>query len=214
MYDLLSLLPPTELNSFISNLLHLKNNQRLNRLHNCLSRKSSSSCTYSKTFSPVKFSSPQSIITPEKLKDFIACQIEFTQPKLNCISSEFFRDNSKFCLSRISITSQPNCSETIPNCVLAEILSCCYTCVIPAGQWERTFFEIENLWVDTCLRIRRNKLYSGLVLSCRTSVRYEMISKILQLTIYRCGLCTDAIWMRLKIAFILPLTLKIAVDFK
>ena len=42
-------------------------------------------------------------------------------PKFNCISSEFFWDNSKFCLSQISIAPHRNYSETIPNCVSAKI---------------------------------------------------------------------------------------------
>ena len=48
--------------------------QRLFRLQNCLSRKSSKSWKNSKTFSPAKLSSPQIIDILEKFKDLFACK--------------------------------------------------------------------------------------------------------------------------------------------
>ena len=44
-------------------------------LQNCLSRESSLSWKYSKTFSPAKMSWPQNIIIPKKFRDFFACKI-------------------------------------------------------------------------------------------------------------------------------------------
>ena len=49
--------------------------QRISRLQNCLSRKSSLSWIYSKTFSPVNLSQPQIIRVLERFKDFFACKI-------------------------------------------------------------------------------------------------------------------------------------------
>ena len=51
------------------------NIQRLSRLLNCLSRKSSKSGKYSKTFSPVKLAQPQIINILTIFKDFFACKI-------------------------------------------------------------------------------------------------------------------------------------------
>ena len=53
-----------------ANHRYLGNIQRLFRLQNCLSRKSSISWEYSKTFSPAKLSQPQTIDIPEIFKDF------------------------------------------------------------------------------------------------------------------------------------------------
>ena len=52
-----------------------ENIQRLFRLQNCLSRKSSISWKYSKTFSPAKMSMPQIIDFQEMFEDFFACKI-------------------------------------------------------------------------------------------------------------------------------------------
>ena len=49
--------------------------QRLFRLQNCLSGKSSKSLKCSKTFSPVKLSQPQIIKNLEIFQDFLACTI-------------------------------------------------------------------------------------------------------------------------------------------
>ena len=49
--------------------------QRLFRLPNCLSRKSSLSWKYSKTFSPAKLSLPQMIFILKTFKEFLACKI-------------------------------------------------------------------------------------------------------------------------------------------
>ena len=49
--------------------------QRLFRLQNCLSRRSSIPRKHSKTFSPVELSQPQIIDTPKTFKDFFACRI-------------------------------------------------------------------------------------------------------------------------------------------
>ena len=51
--------------------------QRLFRLQNCLSRKSSLSWKHSKTFLPAKMSSTQIIIKLKVFKDFFACKIVF-----------------------------------------------------------------------------------------------------------------------------------------
>ena len=51
------------------------NIQRFSRLQNCLSRKSSVSRKYSKTFSPAKLSFLQIVIIPKIFKDFLACKI-------------------------------------------------------------------------------------------------------------------------------------------
>ena len=48
--------------------------QRVFRLQNCLSRKSSISWKYSKTFSAAKMSQPQIIDIQEKFKDFFGCK--------------------------------------------------------------------------------------------------------------------------------------------
>ena len=49
--------------------------QRIFRLKNCLSRKSSLSWKYSKTFPPAKLSSTQIILILKIFKDFFACKI-------------------------------------------------------------------------------------------------------------------------------------------
>ena len=51
-----------------------ENIQRLFRLQNCLSRKSSLSWKYSKTFSPAKMSWSQFIISLRSFKNFFACK--------------------------------------------------------------------------------------------------------------------------------------------
>ena len=58
-----------------TNLQNPGNIQRLSRLYNCLSRKSSKSCKYSKNFSPVNLSQPQIITVLKIIKDFFACKI-------------------------------------------------------------------------------------------------------------------------------------------
>ena len=50
-----------------------ENTQSLFRLHNCLSRKSSISRKYSKTFSPAEISQPQIINSPKILTDLLTC---------------------------------------------------------------------------------------------------------------------------------------------
>ena len=42
-------------------------------------------------------------------------------PEVHRISSKLFEDNSKLCLSHISLASHRNYSKTIPSCVLAKI---------------------------------------------------------------------------------------------
>ena len=54
-----------------------ENIQRLFCLQNCLSRKSSLSWKYWKTFSPAKLSSTQIIIILKKFKNFFACKLVF-----------------------------------------------------------------------------------------------------------------------------------------
>ena len=44
-----------------------------------------------------------------------------SESKQKCISSKLFYDNPELCLSHNSIVSHLNYSETIPNCVWAEI---------------------------------------------------------------------------------------------
>ena len=51
------------------------NIQKLFCLQNCLSRESSLSWKYSKTFSPAKMSWPQIIIIPKIFRHFLACKI-------------------------------------------------------------------------------------------------------------------------------------------
>ena len=51
--------------------------QRVFHLQNCLSRKSSTTWNYSKTFSPAELSQPQIIDTPKIFIDFFACRIVF-----------------------------------------------------------------------------------------------------------------------------------------
>ena len=60
-------------NILAANNQYPENTQRLFRLHNCLSRKSSISRKYSKTFSPAELSQPQIISIPKILKDLLAC---------------------------------------------------------------------------------------------------------------------------------------------
>ena len=57
-----------------ANHQYLGNIQRLFRLQNCLSRKSSLSWHYSKNFLPAKLSQPQIIKIPGIFKDFLACK--------------------------------------------------------------------------------------------------------------------------------------------
>ena len=80
------------------------NNQRLFRLQTCLSRKSSISWKYSKTFSPAKLSQPQKIDIPEIFKDFFGCKIILvaTHQKSENIQGLFRLQN---CLSRKSSIS-------------------------------------------------------------------------------------------------------------
>ena len=73
-----SSLPPSELKCSISHLPHLRKNQRLFRLQNCLSRKSSKFWTCSETFSPAILSYLQIIIFMEIFKDFFACTVVLT----------------------------------------------------------------------------------------------------------------------------------------
>ena len=55
---------------------HLGENiQRLFRLQKCLSRNSSNSWNYSKTFSPAELCQPQIINLPKVFKDFFVCKI-------------------------------------------------------------------------------------------------------------------------------------------
>ena len=56
-------------------LLYPGNNHRLFRLQTCLSRKSSISWNFSKTFSPAKLSQQQPIIIQKMFKNFFACKI-------------------------------------------------------------------------------------------------------------------------------------------
>ena len=58
-----------------ANRQYPENTQKLFRLQNCLSRKSSLHRTYSKSFSPAELSQPQIINNPKILKDFSACII-------------------------------------------------------------------------------------------------------------------------------------------
>ena len=60
---------------FDANHHYPENIQRLFRLQNCLSRKTSLSWKNSKTFSPAKLSWPQIIIILKLFKDFFACKI-------------------------------------------------------------------------------------------------------------------------------------------
>ena len=58
-----------------ANHQNLGNIQRLFRRQNCLSRKSSLSWKYSKTFPPAKLSQPQIFIILKIFKDFFACKV-------------------------------------------------------------------------------------------------------------------------------------------
>ena len=60
---------------FTANHQNPGNIQRISRLQNCLSRKSSKSWNYSKNFSPAKLSQPQIVSIPDLFKDFFACKI-------------------------------------------------------------------------------------------------------------------------------------------
>ena len=78
--------------------------QRLFRLQNCLSRKSSKSWKNSKTFSPAKLSQPQTIDIPEIFKDFFGFKFILVATHQNSGNIEgLFR--MQICLSRKSSIS-------------------------------------------------------------------------------------------------------------
>ena len=80
------------------------NIQRLFRLQTCLKRKSSISLKYSKTFSAVKLSQPQTIYIPELFKDFFGCKIILVATHQNSENIEgLYR--LQICLSRRSSIS-------------------------------------------------------------------------------------------------------------
>ena len=80
------------------------NNQRFLRLQTCLSRKSSISWKYSKTFSPAKMSQPQTICILEIFKDFFGCKnvLVATHQSSQNFQRLFLLQN---CLSRKSAIS-------------------------------------------------------------------------------------------------------------
>ena len=95
--------------------------QSLFRLQNCLSRKSSISRKYSKTFSPAELSQQQIISIPNFFKDFFTCRIVLAAnhqyPEI--IQRLFRRQN---CLSRKSSISRKN-SKTFSPAELSQRIS-------------------------------------------------------------------------------------------
>ena len=99
-------------NILVSNNQQPGNIQRLFRLQNCLSRRSSITRKYSKTSSPAEKSQPQIIHTPKIFIDFFACKIVLAvghrYPENENIHRLFHLQN---CLGRKSLISQ-NFSKT------------------------------------------------------------------------------------------------------
>ena len=90
-----------------ANHLYPGNIQRLFRLQNCLSRKTSIIWKISKTFSPAKLSQKQPIIILKMSKNFFACKIVVAA---NQRYPEKFKD---FCASKIVLAATHEYSENV-----------------------------------------------------------------------------------------------------